>query len=46
MKQLIQELEGAPPSKALKTGGIHYQNMVNEPGFKERWSINSKYDKT
>lgn len=37
MKQLIGELEYMPPIKPLKSGGIHYQNLVNDPEFKKRW---------
>ena len=36
-KSVISELEYMPPSKALKTGGVHYQNLVNDPEFQERW---------
>lgn len=27
----------APPSKVLPKGGIGYREMINDPGFKERW---------
>lgn len=37
MKQLIGELEYMPPTKPLKSGGVHYQNMVNDSEFKKRW---------
>lgn len=36
-KSMIGELEYMPPSKALKSGGIHYQDLVNDPEFQERW---------
>lgn len=36
-KNIISELEYMPPSKALKSGGIHYQNLVSDPEFQERW---------
>jgi len=40
MKQLIGELEYMPPTKPLKSGGVHYQNLVNDSEFKKRWKKN------
>lgn len=38
MKAIINELEYAPPSTALKRGGKHYQDLVSDPEFIKRWS--------
>jgi hypothetical protein len=38
MKQLIGAIEYMPPTKAMKSGGIHYQNLVNDPEFQQRWA--------
>ena len=38
MKDLINELEYAPPTKPLKTGGRHYQEYTNDPEFNKRWN--------
>jgi len=38
MKAVINELEYAPPSTALKRGGKHYQDLVGDPEFRKRWS--------
>lgn len=38
MKQLIGELEYMPPTPALKTGGVKYQDLTNDPEFKKRWT--------
>ena len=37
IKTLISELKYLPPTKPLKTGGVEYQKMVNDPEFKKRW---------
>lgn len=42
IKQALEELKYAPPSNLLPKGGIKYQEMINDPDFKKRWS---KYDK-
>jgi hypothetical protein len=38
MKQLISAIEYMPITKAMKSGGIQYQNFVNDPEFKKRWN--------
>ena len=45
MKDVLENIEllkYAPPSRVLPKGGLEYQEMVNDPEFRKRWS---KYDK-
>ncbi len=38
MDRVINDLEYSFPTRALKTGGKQYQDLVNDPEFRKRWA--------